>query len=164
MKYTLTLLALLFSFNLFAQELTENEKFNSGGMDFWYKITNAQEKDDYSRYEVTVFCKNSSEGMIFKAPVVSSGAYVRYDKNIATFNCINATGKRLTSKSAIVELRDLTVPFSDIQKDCVTNKNVTQLRYIKAGSILNPGETVSRSVIFITPKGEKPSISLTVLL
>ncbi len=164
MKYTLTLLALLFSFNLFAQELTENEKFNSGGMDFWYKITNAQEKDDYSRYEVTVFCKNSSEGMIFKAPVVSSGAYVRYDKYIATFNCLNATGKRLTSKSAIVELKDLTVPFSDTQKDCVTNKNVTQLRYIKAGSVLNPGETVSRSVIFITPKGEKPSISLTILL
>jgi hypothetical protein len=148
----------------FTQHLAENEKTNSRGLECWYTITNTQDKEDHSRYEVTLYCSNRSEGIIFKAPVIQSGSYVKYENNIAVFNCINATGKRLTPKSGTVEMGYLTVPVADTYTDCKTNKTVSQVKYVRAGSILQPGETVSRRVIFLTAKGEKPDISLNVLL
>ena len=164
MKYLIALSCMLLSFSAFAQEMTENEKVNSKGLDFWYVITNTQEKTDYTRYEVTVYCKNNNETMIYKAPVVQNGTYIKYETDIATFNCTNATGKRLTPKYANVQMSYLTVPISNTYTDCRTNKTITEIKYVQAGTVMQPGETRTRKVIFLTPKGEKPKINLVFLL
>lgn len=146
--------------NSLGQQLSENEKITLNGMEYSYVITNAQEKDDYSRYEVTMKCANTSAGMVFRPATVQNG-YVKYNNELATFNCTNATGKRLTPKSVSVTMNIFTVPVNDSYTDCKTNKTVTQIKYITAGNAMQPGETISRRAIFIVPKGQKPIIAIS---
>jgi hypothetical protein len=161
---TLTAILLFVTSSVFSQrvfDLQENNTTNADGVEIGFTITNEQKKEigneTYARYEVTVYISNHSGchrffldegiGNVFGGSYASPGT-------IAIFDCINATGKRLTSKNVSVRAKPfyLNGSFSDT-KD---GKTVTRTIRVQSGYILRNGDSVSNNLIIIVPLGERP--------
>ncbi len=161
---TLTAILLFVTSSVFAQrvfDLQENNVTNVDGAEIGFTITNEQKKEigneTYARYEVTVYISNHSgchrffldegTGNVFNGSYVTPGT-------IAIFDCVNATGKRLTSKNVSVSAKPfyLNGSFSDT-KD---GKTVTRTTRVQSGYILRNGDSVSNNLIIIVPLGERP--------
>lgn len=149
--------------NSFAQVLDIEEKkpVIENGFEYGYIIKNEQLKsaggEEYSRYELTFYITNKSGcTKIYKEKT----SLFSYDPSnlLATFNCRNANGKRLTSKSGQVKARDFYITV----KHKATDKEKESTESVKAGYIFRNGETINNNVIVLVPKGEKPSIQCAV--
>lgn len=145
----------------FAQifDLEEKKPVTENGVEYGYILKNEQTKankgEEYSRFEITLYATNRSGcSKIF----AERRSFLSGNENpnlIATFNCINANGKRFTAKAGTVKARDfyLTVSVNENGKD--VNRSV------KAGYIFRNGETIKDNIIVLVPKGDKPVIQCT---
>ncbi|QMW03302.1 ABC transporter permease [Spirosoma foliorum] len=134
------------------------------GIDYGFEISNERQieigKENFMRYEVSVYATNRSTctKIIFpRQTFLSTDA----PNLLATFDCLNATGKRLTSKSETVVARPFTIPYQQKIKNS-DGKEVTSTTNIQAGFMLRNGETVSNSFIAIVPDGERPVMKVRI--
>jgi hypothetical protein len=159
--YFLTLILLLSSTAAFCQitDLDEKKPVTFNGIEYGYQIKNEQVKsakgEEYSRYEITLFATNKSGCTKFYAPKTNF-IPSEYPNLLATFNCSNANGKRLTAKSGTVKARDFYVPVK-VKQD---GKEVSQS--VAAGYMFRNGETVKDNIIVLVPKGERPVMQCTI--
>lgn len=123
-------------------------------MEYGYTITNIQTKDDYERYEVRFFVHNTG-----CSKYISNRANFSFNSRaaniIADFNCLNATGKRLTNKGKTLTARDWNYTINESISKELAGKSV------QLGYILGKGETVSGTEIILTPKGEFPIVQVS---
>lgn len=136
-------------------------------IEYGYIINNESTKavagKDMGRFEVTLYAKNTSNCLklfLFeKKNFFSSNSSTSAENDLARFDCINATGQRLTSKGGTIEAR----PFYTNAKVPIKGsdgKTVTQDIKVQIGYALRPGESISKSLIFIVPLGEKLKVQV----
>ncbi|MFN8253401.1 MAG: hypothetical protein U0V75_16145 [Ferruginibacter sp.] len=141
--------------------LDEKKPETVNGIEFGYYIRNEQEKtvkdEEYSRFEITFYAVNKSGcSKIFldRGSILTSSDAAA--STIASFSCINANGKRFTSKGGSVKAKEFYVNVKVREND----KDVT--RSAKAGFIFRNGETISSNIIVLVPKGERPKVQCMV--
>jgi hypothetical protein len=167
MKFLMTLIALT---SLLHQataqanyDVEENKPTTVDGIEYGYSIKNETTKkvkgDEYSRFVITFYATNTTNSSkIYEKPRTTS--FGSGDPNeIAVFNITNATGKRLTSKSADMEVPDFRMPVEVEDKDC-NGKTVKKTFDAVIGYILRPSQSITREIIVIVPLDEKPVVRL----
>lgn len=171
MQLTTTFLACLFSVSLTvpalaqsAYDITENEPAQFNGIEYGYAIRNESKKDvgknTFNRYEVTVYVTNKSGCTKIFFPRQTPFGLQNQDQ-LAQFDCLNATGARLTSKNSTVRARAFYVPYTTTSKNA-EGKTITNTVQVQAGHMLGNGETVSDNIIVIVPDGEQPKMRVRV--
>jgi hypothetical protein len=136
-------------------EVIEDKPTAQNGIEYSYTIRNERTEESYSRYEVTIMAQNKSGCPLIyfkKAGDELNSIFEGDPSAIARFECMNATGKRLTSKGANVKAKAFKVPFTQ-------NGTTTQ---IEGGYLLKNGSKVSTDLIVIVPKGEKPKFKVRI--
>ncbi len=151
-KIFTTIIGFLLAWNAQGQsaiDLSEDKPTLSNGMEFSFTVRNERNEEAYSRYEVSVTARNKSGCMLIyfkKAGEELNSIFEGDPSAIARFECVNATGKRLTSKGANVKAKPFFVPY--------TNNGTTTK--VEGGYLLKNGSGVSADLIVIVPKGERP--------
>lgn len=162
MIYRVCMLACMMGFSLVGPaqviELVEKMPVTENGFQYGFIVNNEQVKEaggeEYSRYELSFFITNQSG--CNKMFAERSGVFSQATRSaLAGFQCLNANGKRFTSKSANINARDFYITV----KKMVDKKEV--LETVKAGYIFRNGETLKTNVIVLVPKGERPVIQCT---
>jgi len=137
-------------------DLEEKKPVTIEGVEYGYIIKNEQTKtakgEEYARFEITLYAANKSGCTKLFADRPSTFSLDAANL-LATFNCINANGKRLTAKSGTVKARDFNVNVKVKEGD----KDVT--RWVKAGYMFRNGETLKTNIIVLVPLNEKPVIN-----
>ncbi len=136
------------------------------GLRAGYSITEQSEKEvgskgNFSRYKLRFFVTNTgTEAKIFlqKSGFLNSGSAAH---DIVTFKCANATGARLTNKTATLQMNPCVMEATVEDKECGTDKINKNRRMVDIGYWIKPGETVATNTIMIVPLNEKPSMSVT---
>jgi hypothetical protein len=163
MKFSFTLLLFLgtiLSSTAQVAELTEGQAYESNGLEYSFYITNEKNKEikgeDFDRYEVEISVTNKS-GCLKLIPLRSGQATSSNNEvQIAEFNCVNATGKRLTSKKGAVNAKPW---YTNVRIADETVKEKFRLVYAQAGYAIRDGQTISARLIVIVPKGERPKFN-----
>lgn len=160
-KTSFLLLSMLcLSFCSYAQfiNLDENKPTDIDGIEYGYIVKNEQSKtakgEEYSRFEITLYAINKSGC----TKLYSNRTNIFSDESanlLATFNCSNSNGRRLTAKSGIVKARDFYVNAKIPENGKEVNHSV------KAGYIFRNGETVKTNIIVLVPKDSRPVMSCT---
>ncbi len=140
-------------------DVDEKKPVTVDGIEYGYYIKNEQTKsvkdEEYNRFEITLYATNKTGcTKIYSERVTLLSS--ESSNLIASFNCINANGKRLTAKSGSVKARDFNVN-AKVQEN---GKEVTKA--VKAGYIFRNGETLKTNIIVLVPKGERPVIQCTI--
>lgn len=140
-------------------DLEEKKPVLINGIEYGYTIRNEQTKaakgEEYSRFEITLYATNKTGCTKLYANRVSIFASDAPNL-LATYNCTNANGKRLTSKSGTVRARDFYVSAK------VTENGKETTQSVKAGFIFRNGETLRDNIIVLVPLGERPVINCSV--
>lgn len=149
-----------------SKAITEEAPFLSDGIEYGYSIKNVSTKEvsdkEFSRYEVTLYATNKSEC----SRIVLFGqslSLLESDLNtLAKYDCINATGARLTSKSGSVGAKPMFVTARVNTRDD-KGKSIIENQKVQIGYYLAAGETVEENVIFIVPLNTKPDVKVRVV-
>lgn len=141
-------------------DLEEKQVVTQNGFEYGYIIKNEQTKkvkgDEYSRFEVTFFITNKS-GCTKLYPYKEKRSISDNNGNeLAEFECLNANGKRFTTKKSSVDAKDFFVN----SKIKIGDKEET--KSIKAGYIFKNGETLKENAILIVPLSEKPKVNCNI--
>ena len=139
-------------------DLEEKKPVLENGFEYGYIIKSEQIKnaggEDYGRFVISLYVSNKSNCTKIYAERVS--AFSGETPNLlATFNCNNANGKRLTSKNGSVKARDFYINL----KRNVDGKETAKA--VKAGYIFRNAETLKEDIIVLVPKAERPVIQCT---
>ncbi len=142
-------------------EVPPDQPVAMNGIEYGYTIRNESKKDVggkgvFSRYEVTLYVTNHSGCSKLMLPRQTFTG-LQYQDLLAEFDCLNATGMRLTSKSGTLRANEFYVPYSTSTKG-PDGKMVTTSVQVRVGNIVRNGETVTSNVIFIVPEGERPAL------
>ena len=160
-KTSFLLITLLAGFSdVFSQftDLDEKKPVVVNGIEYGYTIRNEQTKsakgEEYGRFEITLYATNKSGCTKLYA---NHPSFLSEDNSnlIATYNCNNANGKRLTAKSGTIRARDFYVNAKVMEAGKEVNQSV------KAGYIFRNGETIKTNIIVLVPKGERPVMNCT---
>jgi hypothetical protein len=160
LKISFLMAALCCSICSFAQitDIEEKKPETIDGIEYGYYIKNEQTKnvkdEEYGRFEITLYATNKSGcSKIYseRVSLLSSES----SNLLASYNCTNANGKRLTAKSGTVKARDFYLN-AKVQEN---GKEITKA--VKAGYIFRNGETLKTNIIVLVPKGERPVIQCT---
>ena len=142
-----------------AGDIDEKKPATVNGIEYGYYIKNEQTKsvkdEEYGRFEITLYTTNKSGCTKLFADRTTISSSSESLNLIASFNCTNANGKRLTAKSGTVKARDFYIN-AKVQEN---GKDVTKA--VKAGYIFRNGETLKTNIIVLVPKGERPVIQYT---
>jgi hypothetical protein len=137
-------------------DLEEKKPALVDGVEYGYIIKNEQTRnakgEEYGRFEITLYAINKSgcTRLFAERPSLYSADASNL---IASYNCTNANGKRLTAKSGTVKAREFYVNAKIKEGD----KEVT--RSVKAGYIFRNGETLKTNIIVLVPLGDRPVIN-----
>lgn len=135
------------------------------GVEYGVEILNERTKEvkseDYNRFEIGIYVTNKSgcTKLIFPRQTLF-GSSISPDL-LANFDCLNATGKRMTSKGGSLSARPFTVPYRQTVK-AADGKDVTTTTNVQAGYMLRNGESVSNKLIVIVPAGEQPRLKVRI--
>ncbi|UFH52377.1 ABC transporter permease [Spirosoma sp. KNUC1025] len=148
-----------------AYDITDKQPAQLNGLEYGYSIRNESKKDigskgTFNRYEMTVYVTNKSGCTKLFFPRQTTFGLQNQDL-LANFDCVNATGARLTSKTTTVRARPFLVPYSTSTKNA-EGKEVISTVQVQAGHMLENGETVVNHIVVIVPQGEAPSIRVRV--
>ena len=137
-------------------DLGEKKPALINGVEYGYIIKNEQTKankgEEYGRYEITLYATNKSG--CTKLYAERTAIYSYDDPSLlATFNCTNANGKRLTAKSGNVKAREFNVNVKVKEGGKELN------RVARAGYMFRNGETLKANIIVLVPLNERPVIS-----
>ena len=166
--YLLVILSLVLTFPLIAQpsyEITRDQPAVFNGIEYGYSVRNESKKEvgskgSFSRYELTVYVTNKSGCTRLFFPRQTTFGLQDQDL-LANFDCLNATGARLTSKTTTVRARQFLVPYSTATKN-PEGKVITTTVQVRAGHLLENGETISNTIIVLVPQGEQPQMQVRV--
>ena len=150
----------LFSSAQQMEELTEGTPAENNGLKYSFYITNEKNKEikgeDFDRYEVEIAVTNNS-GCMKILPLRSGANTGRKDEVvIAEFNCVNATGKRLTAKKGTVAARPW---YTTVRIPDENVKDKYRMINAQVGYAIREGQTISSRIIVIVPKGERPKFN-----
>lgn len=141
------------------------------GLQIGYNITNQSEKEvgskgNFSRYVIVFYVTNTTgEAKIILHKPGWNLLNSDVSANIVQFDCINATGARLTAKTATIAAKQCNIIASVEDKDCSNNnKTVHNQRPVDIGYWIQPGETISNKQIMIVPLNERPNMRATITL
>ncbi|MBC8155514.1 MAG: ABC transporter permease [Bacteroidetes bacterium] len=147
-----------------AYDISENQPAVFNGIEYGFSVRNESKKDvggkAFNRYEVTVFATNKSSCTKLFFPKQTIFGQQNNDL-LAQFDCLNATGARLTAKNGSVRAKPFFVPYTTSAKTA-DNKTVTNTVQVQAGYWLRNGETVASDLILIVPDGEAPRLKVRV--
>jgi len=126
--------------------VTDQQPVNIEGLSCGYKIKSLEtkavsDKGDFSRYSISFFVKNISDRprvLPFRPGINGMNGVA---DNLIQFNCLNATGARLTSKYAVLKAP----PYNVYQNGGL----------VKMGYGIMPGQTISVDEIMIVPLNEQ---------
>jgi hypothetical protein len=146
--------------------ITEEAPLVAEGMEYGYSIKNVSTKEvndkEFSRYEVTLYATNKSECsrvVLFGQSLAASDINMNV---LANFDCINATGQRLTSKSGTVTAKPMYVNARVNTRDA-QGKSLSENQKVQIGYYIGTGETVENSVIFLVPLNAKPEVKVRIV-
>lgn len=145
-----------------AQKISDGQTVDINGINVSIALINKETVEikgkNYERYKVTATAKNNSG----KSFYIRESNYPEYFNKIhgIEFNCINATGLRLTGKQLVLRPKTHTVKAT-IQTYDQSGKSISKSYNITAGYYFDPEDTLQGSDIFIVPAGEKPDFSVT---
>jgi hypothetical protein len=169
MRNVFILLLLAISSVTLAQQsksITEDSPFSMDGMEYGYSIKNANVREvsnkDFSRYEVTLYATNKSECSRIVLFGQSMNQFESDISTLARFDCVNATGARLTSKSGDVNAKPMFVNARVSTRD-EKGRSITENQKVQVGYFVGAGETVEQSVIFIVPLNSKPDVRVRIV-
>ena len=166
-KQLLTICVLLTTLGSFAQtayDLEEDRPATMNGVEYGFNIRNERKKEvkdeEYNRFEITIYVVNKSgcSRLMFPKQTVFG---LENQNLLAEFNCLNATGKRLTSKGGSLNAKPFFVPYTSTIKGS-DGKDVKNTVSVQAGHILRNGESVTSDFIVIVPKDERPRMKVRV--
>ena len=150
-----------------AYEIPGSKPLVVDGIEYGYSVRNECTKDfinlgTFKRYELMVYVTNKSgNSKVFNPRQTSFGTRDR--DLLAHFDCLNATGVKLTSKTIAVRARPASTPYEASAKDnpgeSVAAKTTDLLQ---AGHMLENGETITNNIIVIVPDGESPQMRVRV--
>ncbi|GAB3800990.1 hypothetical protein GCM10028819_27370 [Spirosoma humi] len=148
-----------------AHDVEPGKPAQLNGIDYGFEIRNERRIDisgeSFMRYELTIYATNKSNCTKIMLP--KQALLGQDDQNeLANFDCLNATGKRLTSKNGKVMARPFVVPYRQRVKNA-EGKEIVTTTNIQAGHMLRNGETVNNSFIVIVPNGERPVMKVRIL-
>ncbi|WP_041952128.1 hypothetical protein [Spirosoma spitsbergense] len=148
-------------------EIPGNKPVEIDGIEYGYSVRNECTKDfinlgTFKRYELIVYVTNrSGNSKVFNPRQTSFGT--RDQDLLAHFDCLNATGAKLTSKTIAVRARPASTPYEASAKsspgDVVAAKTTDSL---PVGHLLEKGETITNNIIVIVPDGESPQMRVRV--
>ncbi len=166
---TLLLFTLLFvnafAYAQTAYDIAENQPAALNAIEYGFTVRNESRKDvgnkgTFSRYEVTIYATNKSGCTKLFFPKQTLFGQQNTDL-LAQFDCLNATGARLTAKNGTIRAKPFYVPYTTSAKTA-DGKTVTNTIQVQAGYWLRNGETVSSDLILIVPDGETPRLKVRV--
>jgi hypothetical protein len=163
-----TLLLAFACLPVFAQpgaRLSEGSGITIDGIEYGFTIRRESKKDvgdkgTFSRYEITAYATNKSGCP--KIIWLNQNNINENSKELARFDCTNATGYRLTAKSTTLRVQEFWVPVKSEYKDS-EGKIRYEVKRMMAGFALQDGESIRDNFIVIVPLGEKPDLKVTVL-
>lgn len=148
-----------------ANEIAPGSPAVLNGIEYGLEVLNEQTKttkdDEYNRYELGLFVTNRSGCNKLIFPKKTLFGEESNPSLLATFDCLNATGKRMTSKSGTIQARPFVVPYNQTTKGA-DGKPVTTTTSVQAGYILRNGESVTSRIIVIVPAGEQPRMQVRI--
>jgi hypothetical protein len=149
-----------------SKSITEDAPLVEDGIEYGYSIKNASTKEvskkDFSRYQVTLYATNKSECSRVILFSQSLSDPLTDIKTVAKFDCVNATGARLTSKTGEVNAKPMFVTARVNTKDD-KGKDVTENQKVQIGYYIGAGQTIENDVIFIVPLNEKPDVKVRIV-
>ena len=164
MKNVCILFLMTISSIVWAQQskpISEENPLVLDGLEYGYSIKNISTREvnnkDFSRHEVTLYVTNKgacSRVVLFGESMNQFEAEMR---TLAKFDCINATGARLTSKGGELYAKPMYVHAKVKTRDD-KGKYILENQRVQVGYYLGAGETIEETVIFIVPLNSKPDI------
>jgi len=146
--------------------ITDKQPALVDGLEMGYTIKSTEVKavsgkGDFSRYSVSFYVRNTTP--LGKIMLYKQGWNIlnNVSDQLAQFNCLNATGARLTSKEAVINAEACNVLA--IVSDCDPKKNNKNKQFVQIGYWIKPGQTISTSAILITPLNTLPDMQVTYL-
>ncbi len=175
MKNKTVFIILLFLMNMqyiSAQQaiaVTDSAPAIVNGLTIGYRVKSAEEKEvkdkgNFSRYNMQFYISNTSGEA--KIILYKQGFTLLNDisADLVRFDCSNATGARLTNKTATLQAAPCNILADVEDKDCSSNKTVHNKRFVQIGYWIKPGQTISSNSIMIVPLNEQPRITATLLM
>jgi len=168
--FLLLSMSLLVCYGVIAQpatfSITDKQPASIDGLELGYTIKSTEvkavsNKGDFSRYSVSFYVRNTTNQgkiMLYKQ---GWNVLQNVSDQLAQFNCLNATGARLTSKEAIINAEACNVLA--MVNDCDTKKVDRVKQFVQIGYWIKPGQTISTSAILITPLNTLPDMRVTYL-
>lgn len=167
MNRSIVFILLLCTNKIFAQQsyvVTESAPVTVNGLTMGFNIKSEEEKEvrnkgNFSRYAVKFYITNTTQEskiLLYKEGFNPLGSI---SDQLAQFNCLNATGARLTSKSAILQAAPCNVMALVDDKDA-NGKAVKNKRFVQIGYWIKAGQTFNTSAIMIVPLNEKPNMEV----
>ena len=146
--------------------ITDKQPALVDGLELGYTIKSTEVKavsgkGDFSRYSVSFYVRNTTNQgkiMLYKQGWNVMG---NVSDQLAQFNCLNATGARLTSKEAIINAEACNV-LAQVS-DCDPKKTSKNKQFVQIGYWIKPGQTISTGAILITPLNTLPDMQVTYL-
>lgn len=141
-------------------DVTSNKPVQLNGLEYGYSVKNESTKEvsnlgTFKRYEITVYVTNKS-GVTKLMPCRQTSFGVRNQDLLAHFDCLNATGAKLTSRTTSVRARPMPSPAVATSATNASEKIVTA--DTQPGHLLENGETITNNVIVLVPDGEQPKM------
>ena len=147
-----------------AYDIEEGRATEINGIEYGFEIRNERKKDvkdeTFNRFEITVYATNKSgcTKLMFPRQTVFG---TEYQEVIAQYDCLNATGKRLTSKSGTVKAKEFSVPYTTTIRNS-EGKDVSNTVRVRAGNVFRNGESITENFIVIIPDGERPRMKVRI--
>ena len=155
---------------LFGQQtttVTDKQPALIDGLELGYIIKSTEVKavsgkGDFSRYSVSFYVRNTTDQgkiMLYKQ---GWNILDNVSDQLAQFNCLNATGARLTTKEAIINAEACNV-LAKVNNNCDPKATKAEKQFVQIGYWIKPGQTISTGAILITPLNELPNVQVTYL-
>lgn len=161
--YLLFFSAISAAFAQSSVDVPPTEPIVMNGIEYGYTVRNESKKEvgskgQFGRFEVTLYVTNRSGCSRILMPRQTFTG-LQYQDLLADFDCLNATGMRLTSKTGSLRAKEFYVPYTTGTKG-TDGKIVNTTVQVRVGNIVRNGESVTTSVIFIVPDGEQPQVKV----
>ncbi|GAB4052709.1 ABC transporter permease [Spirosoma litoris] len=166
----LILLGVALVFPTFAQQSYEikiNQPAQVNGIEYGYTIRTECKREinnlgTFKRYELTVYATNKSGNTkVFSPRQTSFG--VRDQDLLARFDCINATGAKLTSKTITLRARPVSTSYTASASTTESPENPEDMSLrVQTGHTFENGETLTNNVVVLVPDGEEPHLRVRI--
>lgn len=151
-----------------AFNVTDTQPALVDGLTIGYNIKSAEvkavgDKGNFSRYSINFYVTNTSSQA--KIILYKEGWNIlgNVSDQLVQFNCLNATGARMTSKEATLSAVPCNVLALVDDKDCSSNKTTQSKRFVQIGYWIKSGQTISATAIMICPLNERPNVQAVYL-